>query len=476
MSLNHLEIEAVVSELAARLVPSRLLRVHSYTKTSCQLVFKPHQGKKLIVFLDLTPKQTRLHLVSAKQPSMASPPAWIMKMRKEIEGMILSGIEQDTHDRVIRLHFTKTPKRPHRTVLATFFDKVGHLVLLDAEDRVVFSALGSFKPGSLANLPVSKAIDAHMTSRFPPPDPDNLASNQAVEKHYTTTQHDDDVAESKHQVEKQIRKQQDQLSRKIQKMRKDLQNALEASKLHLQAQAIKSNLGSIPRNQQKIVLNHPFDPDADPVAVVLDSAYTPIENMQKMFKRSRRLQAAKDQIQARLEQVDRQADRLCALQARLQNVSTLKELELVRNEISKGKTSGRRPVGGPDQPRLPYKTYRSEKGLQIFVGRSARDNHALTFRVARGEDLWLHASEKPGAHVVVRLGGGQQLDEQTLLDAATLAAEASGAKGGDKTEIIYTKAKHVHSIKGASPGLVSVAKMRTIMVLVEPGRLKRLHG
>jgi predicted ribosome quality control (RQC) complex YloA/Tae2 family protein len=66
------------------------------------------------------------------------------------------------------------------------------------------------------------------------------------------------------------------------------------------------------------------------------------------------------------------------------------------------------------------------------------------------------------------------VDEQTLLDAATLAADSSGQKKDDKVEVTYTKAKNVHPIKGAPPGLVSVAKGRTILVRMEPARLSRL--
>ena len=76
--------------------------------------------------------------------------------------------------------------------------------------------------------------------------------------------------------------------------------------------------------------------------------------------------------------------------------------------------------------------------------------------------------------MVVQLSKKQEVDEQTLLDAATLAAASSGQKQDDKVEVTYTQAKNVHPLKGAPPGLVSVAKGRTILVRMEPERLKRL--
>ena len=88
--------------------------------------------------------------------------------------------------------------------------------------------------------------------------------------------------------------------------------------------------------------------------------------------------------------------------------------------------------------------------------------------------MWLHARGAAGAHVVIRLERGAAPDEQSLLDAATLAAMHSPYKGDAKVEVSYTRVKNVHAIKGASPGLVSMSDAKTLLVRMEPDRIQRL--
>ena len=108
------------------------------------------------------------------------------------------------------------------------------------------------------------------------------------------------------------------------------------------------------------------------------------------------------------------------------------------------------------------------------MGRGAKDNHALTFKVARGNDLWLHARDRTGAHVIVPTGGRGEVDEATLLDAAHLAAWFSRARGEPQAEIAWTHRKQVHHPKGAPPGLVTLVGEKTLLLRVEPGRTERL--
>jgi predicted ribosome quality control (RQC) complex YloA/Tae2 family protein len=111
--------------------------------------------------------------------------------------------------------------------------------------------------------------------------------------------------------------------------------------------------------------------------------------------------------------------------------------------------------------------YRSSDGYEILVGRAARDNYELTFKLARSHDLWLHAADYPGSHVVVRVHSrDEEVPHRTLVEAAQLAAHFSQAKADAKVAVHHTRRKFVSKIKGAAPGLVRLASFRTI--LVEP--------
>ena len=108
----------------------------------------------------------------------------------------------------------------------------------------------------------------------------------------------------------------------------------------------------------------------------------------------------------------------------------------------------------------------SSDGFEILVGKKAGDNDFLTFRVAKSLDLWLHAADYPGSHVVVRNPNRKEIPHRTLLEAAELAAFYSSGREQLKAAVNYTQKKFVNKPKRAAPGTVSLAKFRTI--LVEP--------
>jgi predicted ribosome quality control (RQC) complex YloA/Tae2 family protein len=103
----------------------------------------------------------------------------------------------------------------------------------------------------------------------------------------------------------------------------------------------------------------------------------------------------------------------------------------------------------------------------VLVGRTARDNDQLTFRVARPNDLWLHAGDYPGSHVIVRNSSRRDIPHRTIIEAAQLAAKFSQARKDAKVDIHYTRRKYLTKPKGSAPGLVHMSNFKTITV--EPG-------
>jgi predicted ribosome quality control (RQC) complex YloA/Tae2 family protein len=109
----------------------------------------------------------------------------------------------------------------------------------------------------------------------------------------------------------------------------------------------------------------------------------------------------------------------------------------------------------------------SSDGFKILVGKKAKDNDYLTFRIASSLDLWLHAADYPGSHVVVRNNGKKEIPNRTLVEAAELAAFYSDAREQPKAAVNYTQKKFVNKPRRAAAGLVSLASFKTI--LVKPG-------
>ncbi len=118
------------------------------------------------------------------------------------------------------------------------------------------------------------------------------------------------------------------------------------------------------------------------------------------------------------------------------------------------------------------KTCYSSDQLMIWIGRSQADNLALTFKHARGNDLWMHVRGRPGAHVIIPVISGKSVPLETLLDAAVLTLYYSGGETWGKTEVDYTFKKYVRRIKDSNE--VSYTHNKTLLITPDPTRLKRL--
>ena len=131
-----------------------------------------------------------------------------------------------------------------------------------------------------------------------------------------------------------------------------------------------------------------------------------------------------------------------------------------------------RPRAQPPLP--PYRTFLSSSGARLLVGRGADRNDDLTFHVARPHDLWLHAKNRAGAHVVVPLDRGASCPADLLVDAAHLAAHFSEARDEAVVEVQYTPRRHLRKPRGSAPGLVVVDREKVLVLRREDARIRAL--
>ena len=220
------------------------------------------------------------------------------------------------------------------------------------------------------------------------------------------------------------------------------------------------------------------------VEMKLDPARTAKEQVDAVFKRARRLrqgahvagsrmadaQAARDALVAIAKDIATQEDaELARLEARAREAAP-REFRLDPTEARRGTQQGlrRRDV------RLPYRTFLGASGVRILAGRGAADNDALTCRVARPHDLWLHAKSRTGAHVVVVLDKGATCTPEALVEAAHLAAHFSEAREERIVEVEYTPRRYVRKPRGSAPGLVVVEREKVIVLRRDDEILRRL--
>lgn len=214
--------------------------------------------------------------------------------------------------------------------------------------------------------------------------------------------------------------------------------------------------------------------EGETVEVELDPALPPHANLDRWYKRAGKAERKREQVVERLSaaQADlatalARADRLKALQAEDPSLTALVEWA-GREGLDPVKTAPRPASerGRPDPERLPYWTFRIGP-WEVRVGRTARDNDALTAKHSHGRDLWLHAQGVPGSHVILRTAGGGPVPADVVSDAARLAAQYSRARTSATVPVLVVERRYVRKPRKAPPGQVTVERAKTLFV--EPG-------
>jgi predicted ribosome quality control (RQC) complex YloA/Tae2 family protein len=189
-----------------------------------------------------------------------------------------------------------------------------------------------------------------------------------------------------------------------------------------------------------------------------------VEQAQRKFKRAGKLARAAEFVPARRAQLATDLAFLDQLATDLDLAENQPQIATVASELEAAALLPQRPtrsqVARPAQPLL--RLY-SVNGMEIIVGRNARQNDHLTFNVANASDLWLHARDVPGAHVVIR-SGGQAVDGETLQAAAQLAAYYSQRRGDGAVPVAVTPRRFVTRVAGGRPGQVHLRQEETVTV------------
>jgi predicted ribosome quality control (RQC) complex YloA/Tae2 family protein len=231
-------------------------------------------------------------------------------------------------------------------------------------------------------------------------------------------------------------------------------------KLRVSGEMILAYAHAVQRGQR--VLEAQVDFDAPPIKIALDPQLSAVENAQAYFRRYEKSKSAAADVPEMLASVDLELAYLDQLATDLELASNRPEIEEVRSALIEAGLVRARPQKAKVQRGRPLRVV-SADGIPILVGRSARQNDEITFRHAAPDDLWLHAVDVPGSHVIVQ-SGGRPVPERTLRRAASLAAHYSARRGENSVLVAYTRRRYVRRIKGGRPGMATYTREQTIRV------------
>ena len=261
--------------------------------------------------------------------------------------------------------------------------------------------------------------------------------------------------------------------KKLAMQEEELASAEHMEEYRMMGEAINANLYQLKKGMTEAVLPDWFSENGGEITVPLDIRLTPSQNAQKYFKKYQKARSARETAAVQREKTLEELDYLEGMLLDLDKCTGESELEEIRQELVR--TGYMKRVTNRRQQRQlpqsqPYR-FRSSDGIEILVGKNAAQNDRLTGS-AKPDEMWLHAKDMPGSHVIIRSEG--DIPRDTLMQAAILAAWYSKGQRSSMVPIDYTRKKYVKKPSGAAPGKVIYTHHKTAYITAEEDDVRRI--
>jgi len=258
---------------------------------------------------------------------------------------------------------------------------------------------------------------------------------------------------------------------KIQKLEAERTAALEADHYRLYGELLTAYMHQLKKGDAVAVVQNYYEEESQLVEIPMDPAKSPSENAQQYYKKYNKARNSLEFIEQQIGLANEEIDYFETIAQQLESAS-LSDLEEIREELVEGgylRLRGRKNLKKKKNAKPVLDRYVSSEGIELLVGKNNTQNEYLTNRLAASTDTWLHTKDIPGSHVVIR---AKEFGEETLREAASLAAYFSKARGSNQIPVDYTLVKHVRKPAGAKPGFVIYDHQKTIYVNSNEGILQ----
>lgn len=471
--MNDQTIKAIVGELAPALAGRSMGKVFQLSRLSLAIDFRTGDGRYL--FLSVEPQAgPRLYLIERKvrelEKQSLPPASFVMTLYKRLAGAQLLSLTKDEGDRVVRFAFVAEDvagQAQRYMLIAQLTGRAANLLLLDESGYVLDTlrtprgegqeSADKYQPPSLptSNAPTGSALQQGEFTSL----------SEAADAYYQQLEAERAFDSRATAARARLAKEITQRTKLRRHLESDLKAHGKADEHKRVGDLLLANIATAKRRGKMVTVTDYYAEDAPSIELEIDENSTLQEEAAHRFKRYTKARRAAEEIARRLSEIEKELEALSAKQDALELIITERDeasLESFFGGEKKKLTQKEKRKAAESVPGA--RRYRSSDGYEILVGRAARDNDHLTFRVARPHDLWLHAADYPGSHVIVLNPTRKEIPHRTVIEAAQLAANFSHARRDAKVDVHYTPRKFLSKPKGAAPGLVRMSSFRSITV------------
>ncbi|HFU9485711.1 TPA: NFACT family protein [Streptococcus agalactiae] len=282
---------------------------------------------------------------------------------------------------------------------------------------------------------------------------------QLLDYYYQEKAEKDRIAQ---QASDLIHRVQSELEKNIKKLAKQQDELLateNAEEFRQKGELLTTYLSIVPNNQDIVVLDNYYTNQT--IEISLDRALTPNQNAQRYFKKYQKLKEAVKHLKGIISDTKNTITYLESVETSL-NHASMEDINDIREELVETGFIKRRAHDKQHKRKKPEQYLASDGKTIIMVGRNNLQNDELTFKMARKGELWFHAKDIPGSHVLIR--DNLNPSDEVKTDAAELAAYYSKARLSNLVQVDMIEAKKLNKPSGTKPGFVTYTGQKTLRV------------
>jgi len=316
-----------------------------------------------------------------------------------------------------------------------------------------YYALPDSTPKQFAFCPIRQYGDCKEAESF----------GQLLDMYYTVRDRKDAMRQKSQAVRKTVQNLCTRLTRKLAIQEKELEATYDRERLRQLGDIVTANIHKIVKGQTVIQCEDFYDEEMAVIDIPISPILSPQQNAAKFYKDYTRMKNAEKELTKQIELGENELYYMKSVLEELNRAQTDAELEEIKRELQEGgylrAETGKKKM---KQGKVPPMRFESTDGYPIYVGRNNKQNEELTFRLARKDDIWCHASKVHGSHVIISCGGTTPPDD-TITQAAQLAAYYSETSGGQNIPVDVTPVKQVKKIPNGKPGMVIYHTYKTVI-------------
>ena len=296
---------------------------------------------------------------------------------------------------------------------------------------------------------------------------DNLSA--MLDHYYQNKAERDRVRQVASEVIRKVAGELDKNRKKLKKQERELKATDNAEIFRQKGELLTTFLHDVPNNKPSVTLDNYYT--NEPLEIALNPALTPNQNAQKYFHKYSKLKQAVKFLETQIAHTKQTITYLESVENALEQ-ATVSEISDIKEELIQTGFIKQKHRNNKKQKMLPPEKYQASDGTMILVGKNNLQNEQVSFKLSRKGDLWFHAKDIPGSHVIIT--GNPTPSDETITEAAELAAYFSKARLSNLVQVDMIDVKKLHKPTGTPPGFVTYVGQKTLRVTADETKIREM--